>query len=138
MMHVCAAMLALISLLPAPAGAAEQKIRRPAATEVWARTELFFGTNTPWGPVSEEQFADFLNTEITPRFPEGLTLLTAYGQFQDSSGTLIRERSMLLILLYPAGSSDANERIQAIREEYKKRFRQESVLRVDSLAGVSF
>src|SRR4029453_5607079 len=70
--------------------------------EPFIRTELFFGSSKPDGTVvTEQQFARFLDLEITPRFPDGLTLLTGLGQFKGSSGAIERERSMLLILLYP-------------------------------------
>jgi hypothetical protein len=65
-------------------------------------------------------------------------VLTAYGQFRTSAGVLVRERSYVLILLYPPQMGDANRRIQAMREIYKGMFSQESVLRVDTLSLVSF
>jgi len=80
----------------------------------------------------------FLEEVITPRFPDGLTLLTGLGQFRNSSGVLIQERSMLLILLYPPSTRDSNQKIQEIRSAYTQTFQQESVLRVDSLGMVSF
>ncbi len=97
------------------------------------RTELFFGSNKPDGTVvSEADFQKFLNDEITPRFPDGLTLLTGLGQFKNSSGLIERERSMLLILLYPRDSArDASRKIDQIRAIYERRFDQESVLRAD-------
>jgi hypothetical protein len=64
--------------------------------------------------------------------------LTGSGQFKNASGVIIQERSKLLILLYPLTDADASNRIEAIREVYKQQFQQESVLRVDSRAGVSF
>jgi hypothetical protein len=114
--------------------------KRPtSAPEIWARTELYFGTNRANSePVSEAEFASFVDIHVTERFPDGLTLLTAYGQFRNSRGELIRERSLLLILLYPRDMQDANKRIQEIRDLYKTQFSQESVLRVDSFAMVSF
>jgi hypothetical protein len=114
--------------------------KRPtSAPEIWARTELYFGTNRANSePVSEAEFASFVDIHVTERFPDGLTLLTAYGQFRNSRGELIRERSLLLILLYPRDMQDANNRIQEIRDLYKTQFSQESVLRVDSFAMVSF
>jgi hypothetical protein len=106
---------------------------------MWARTELFFGTSKPDGTtVSDEKFKRFLDQVVTPRFPDGLTLLTGSGQFKNSSGVIIQERSKLLILLYPLDDADASDRIESIREIYKQMFQQESVLRVDSRAGVSF
>src|SRR5688500_2021376 len=75
------------------------------ATELFVRTELFFGTSRPDGTaVSEEQWRQFVDAEITPRFPEGLTILTGAGQFRQANGVIAREPSVLLILLYPLKS----------------------------------
>jgi hypothetical protein len=108
----------------------------------FVRTELFFGTARPDGSaVSEAEFKQFLDQEITPRFPDGLTLLTGLGQFRGSSGQIVQERSMLLILLYPRESArSGSQKIEEIRALYKTRFQQESVLRVDERlpACVSF
>jgi hypothetical protein len=107
--------------------------------DVWHRTELYFGSAKPDGRVvSETQFQQFVDQEVTPRFPDGLTLLTGYGQYRNSAGVIIKERSAELILLYPLAQRDASGKIEEIRERYKQAFRQESVLRVDSLAAISF
>jgi hypothetical protein len=114
---------------------------RPAAAsaEVWARTELYFGTNKPDSTeVTDTQFQNFIDNEVTPRFPDGLTLLTGNGQFRNSAGVLIREKSHILILFYPVQTKDANKKIQDIRGAYKSYFAQESVLRADSLTLISF
>ena len=112
---------------------------RPAAQELWVRTELYFGTNQPGGTeVSDIQFAGFMDSEITPRFPDGLTLLAGYGQFLNSKGTLEKERSKVLILFYPAQTRDAFQHIQEIRKAYKDKYEQESVLRADSYVWISF
>lgn len=106
---------------------------------LWNRTELYFGSSKPDGTVvTEAQFKQFLDQEVTPRFPDGLTVLTGYGQFRNSANVIIQERSTELILLYPLQMPEANRKIQEIRESYKRAFQQESVLRVDSLATVSF
>jgi hypothetical protein len=101
--------------------------------ERFVRTELFFGSLKPnQTHVTDAEFRDFLKHVITPLFPEGLTLLTGQGQFRDASGEIIRERSRVLILLYPvAVRQESSEKIEKIREEYKWRFEQESVLRTD-------
>ena len=100
--------------------------------EKFARTELFFGTAKPVGVVSEGEFADFLEDEITPRFPEGLTVVSALGQFLSSSGALIQENSKVVILLYPANLRKVNnQKIEEIRNLYKATFQQEAVLRAD-------
>jgi hypothetical protein len=61
-----------------------------------------------------------------------LTVLTGRGQFLNSKGDVERERSVVLILLYPLNArNEKHVKIEEIREEYKKRFLQQSVLRVD-------
>jgi Protein of unknown function (DUF3574) len=107
--------------------------------DVWTRTELFFGSAQPDGStVSEQEFRQFLDQEVTPRFPDGLTLLVGQGQFRHASGVVVQEKSMLLVLLYRSNEPDRAGGIEAIREAYKRRFRQESVLRLDTTAHVSF
>jgi hypothetical protein len=126
-------------MAPAAWGAGALPRRPTEAAEVWARTELYFGTSRDGGqPVSDAEFSGFVDQYVTERFPDGLTLLTAYGQFRNSQGELIREKSFLLILLYPPQMQNANKRIQEIRDLYKTAFSQESVLRVDSFAVISF
>lgn len=103
------------------------------------RTELYFGSETPDGSeVTEEEFEQFVDNEVTPSFPDGLTLLRGEGQFRDSSGEIVEEHSYVLILLYPPNDREANDEVEEIREDYKRDFEQESVLRVDDLEQVSF
>jgi hypothetical protein len=55
----------------------------PEGSAPFLRTELYFGSSKPDGSViTLEQFQHFLDQEITPRFPDGLTLLTGLGQSQ--------------------------------------------------------
>jgi hypothetical protein len=125
--------------LPLPAQAAELKHQRPKSLEIWRRTELYFGSERQHQPpVTGDEFTAFLNAVVTPRFPDGLTVLTGYGQFKNSLGVTTREQSMVLILLYPPSDKEATKRIEEIREQYKLDFQQESVLRVDTYAAVSF
>ncbi len=103
------------------------------------RRELLFGSepkNT--FPISDEEWAAFLAAEVTPRFPDGLTVLTGYGQWRDAKGTLVKETSRLLLIWY-APQADGDTSIEAIRTAYKTRFGQDSVLRADGApACVSF
>jgi ribosomal protein L31E len=144
---ICASAIAVSAQTPAPeldyVSKQDQEqaiINRPQlAAEIWQRTELYFGSAKPDGSVvTEEQYQQFVDAEVTPRFPDGLTVLTGYGQFRSSAGPTIKERSMVLILLYSLRQRDANRKIEEIRAAYKRQFQQESVLRVDSLAAVSF
>jgi hypothetical protein len=91
--------------------------------------------------VLEEEFRAFIDDEVTPRFPDGLTLLKGDGQFRGSDGVIVKEQSFVLVLLYPSDSyAESSRRIERIRRLYVKRFQQESVLRVDDpfMVWVSF
>lgn len=106
--------------------------------DAFARIELFFGLSRPGGVITEEEFKAFVDAHVTPRFPDGLTLLTGSGQFRNSSGTIIAEGSKLLLLLVPIRDARADEKIEAIRRDYRWQFQQESVLRADAASCVSF
>jgi hypothetical protein len=98
----------------------------------FARTELYFGTAKPDGVVTETEFLAFLDAQVTPRFPDGLTLLKGDGQFRGESGEIIKEESFVLILLYDLESfRESSRKINTIRRLYREQFDQESVLRVD-------
>jgi len=107
-------------------------------TSPFIRTELYFGRNKPDGTeVSRKEFDGFLSGFVTERFPDGLTVLNGRGQFLNSRGQVERERSVVLILLYPTSArSEKHIKIEEIRAEYKSRFQQQSVLRVDDTLPV--
>jgi Protein of unknown function (DUF3574) len=109
----------------------------PAAKPV-ARTELFFGLRKPNGTeVNNAEFQRFLDREVTPRFPDGFTLLSGNGQFKNARGAILKERSHLLILLYPI-AANSNQQIEQIRKAYITAFQQQSVLRTDNLSCAAF
>lgn len=102
------------------------------------RTELFFGLDRFEGPpVTQEEWQDFVDTAVTPRFKDGLTQFDVDGQYLATAGELIHEDSRLIMLLHDGGQA-ASDAIDAIREEYNARFNQESVLRIDEPVCVDF
>jgi Protein of unknown function (DUF3574) len=117
-----------------------QVCRALSSGTLFARTELFFGLSKAKGTdVTNSEFQGFVDREITPRFPDGLTLLGGQGQFKNSSQVIVKEPSRLLILLYPMEKgNNSNRKIEEIRAVYKKTFQQESVLRTDNLSCVLF
>ncbi|NJL54449.1 DUF3574 domain-containing protein [bacterium] len=94
------------------------------------QTDLYFGRNIAGGgEVSEAEFQQFLDQEITPRFPDGLTVYDADGQFLDSTNTLIQEPSKVVSLIFE--DTEENEAaVDQIIQAYKQQFQQESVLQV--------
>jgi hypothetical protein len=102
------------------------------------RTELLFGLSRHAGPdISEPEFKRFVDEQIVPRFPEGLTIVTGNGRFKDAHGNIVQETSKLLVVLYEFGPQ-RSEQIEEIRTAYRARFQQQSVLRIDEMQCVSF
>ena len=102
------------------------------------RLELLFGMGKPDGStISDADWAAFLDAEVTPRFPDGLTVLSGYGQWRGDSDKLTREASRVLLVWYKP-APDTEHKIEAIRTAYRERFSQDSVMRVDSGSCVSF
>jgi hypothetical protein len=93
--------------------------------------------------MSEAQWRTFLDKEVTPRFPAGLSVIDVYGQWlskrqQNTSGAHPKRiRSKLLVIEYPA-TNENSERIEAIRAAWKQLTGDQSVLRVTQPADVSF
>ena len=77
--------------------------------------------------VSEAAWRRFLDREVTPRFPDGLTVVSALGQWRDrSTGRVVREPSKLIMIVLP-GNADDQARLDAIVAAYKRQFHQQSV-----------
>lgn len=107
-----------------------------APAQEMGRVEFLFGAALGDGtPITARQWQDFLDQEVTPRFPAGLTAYEAYGQWQRADGKVEKSPSRVLVIWY---GGDQSSRIDAIREAYKKRFAQTSVMRVDGVDCVSF
>jgi Protein of unknown function (DUF3574) len=94
---------------------------------VRTRTTLYFGLSKPGGTVTEAEWHAFLQAEVTPRFPEGLTVWQADGQWRESNGKIGRERAKVLLLIHDQ-SPELSPAIGAIVRAYKRSFAQQSVL----------
>jgi|TARA_B100000614_G_scaffold254189_3_gene269201 hypothetical protein len=98
-------------------------------------TNLYFGLALEaGGEVSELEWSAFLMEEVTPRFPDGFTVVDAYGQWRDPSladAPVIREKTKLLIVVHP-GTAETDEAITEIKSLYKSRFDQKSVFHTDA------
>ena len=101
--------------------------------------DLMFGRNIGGQlGVSEELWSDFVAKEITPRFPDGLTVDDAVGQWRDlATNEIVKEPSKDVQLIVPA-SAEVKEKIDAIVAAYKQRFQQQAVGVVMRPACVSF
>ena len=128
----------LAVVLSVLAGCKTAPAPRCAGNEQRSINELiYFGTATPDGAVTEQQWSDFLRDVVTPRFPQGLTTWPAAGQWRSADGGLTRENSHVLNLVH-GGDAAAEQAVRELVETYKQRFRQEAVLRVKSHACTRF
>ena len=91
------------------------------------RTTLYFGLSRPKGSVSELEWQIFLRDEVTKRFPDGLTVWQAEGQWLTPAGSIDREQSKVVLLVH-ADTAAARQSVQAVIQAYRKAFEQQSVL----------
>jgi Protein of unknown function (DUF3574) len=101
--------------------------------------DLMFGRNIGGElGVTEQQWADFVAGEITPRFPQGLSIDDALGQWRDpDKNTIVKEPSKDVTIVVPQGE-EVEGKIEDIVAAYKQRFQQQSVGVVMRPACVSF
>jgi len=125
---------ACVPVAVAPAGG-------PVAASARADTvadRLFFGRSIPGGGmVSDEEWAAFLRDVVTPKFPDGLSVWRADGQWLDSRGTLEHEQTMVVEVIHPS-STAVDAALREIADEYKRRFRQDAVLRITTPVRMRF
>src|SRR4051794_4562490 len=100
--------------------------------------ELYLGrTIGTGGVVGEGAFRRFLDEEVTPRLPNGFTVLDGRGQWREREGApIVRERTKVLVVAL----ADERERalLDEIEQAYKRRFAQKSVLTIARPACVRF
>jgi hypothetical protein len=101
--------------------------------------ELMFGRNIGGKlGVTDARWRSFLAREVTPRFPDGLTVFDTTGQWRDAkTKAVVREPSKIVRLILPA-DAQAKEKIDAVVSAYRRQFRQDSVGVLTRPACVSF
>jgi hypothetical protein len=119
-----AALLALGACTPAAVQTAKPASACAAPLKPAVEIDLYFGE------VSPTEWRAFLDEEVTPRFPDGLSVIDIYGQYRNRQGAIGRERSKLLVIVVFDAPAHAS-RVEAIVDSYRQRYKQESVLRVE-------
>ncbi|HZB38332.1 MAG TPA: DUF3574 domain-containing protein, partial [Beijerinckiaceae bacterium] len=90
------------------------------------------------GEVGEAAWRRFLDREVTPRFPDGFTVIDASGQWRSPGAVkLVKERSKVLVVAMP-DDPDRRARLDEIAAAYKRAFNQDSVVSIIALGCVSF
>jgi Protein of unknown function (DUF3574) len=109
----------------------------PGGRQAMIAEYLYFGTAKPDGQVSPDDWRRFVDEVVTPKFPQGLSVWQASGQWKSEAGPIVREPSYVLNVVHERNETHDGA-IIGIMKSYKARFRQEAVLRVQSSACVSF
>jgi hypothetical protein len=91
------------------------------------RTTLYYALARPKGSVTELEWQICLRDEVTRRFPDGLTVWEAEGQWRTPAGSIDHEQSKVLLLVHP-DTAAARQSVLAVIEAYRKTFEQQSVL----------
>ena len=129
----------LITLSSCAAKVSPNRNEAISADSLWTREELYFGMDIQsGGVVSEQDWNEFVSTDITPRFPDGITILNGTGQYKYANGTIAIEPTKIVIIYFKEHAEEHDKAIDAIIESYKQRFHQESVLRSVSKSLVKF
>jgi len=130
-------LLAALLLISLASFARAQQFQCPGEQKQVA--ELMFGRKIGDRiAVTEAKWSRFVDREITPHFPDGLSVVDAHGQWRDATrNRIVREPSKLVTIVLQ-GKGGENEKLQQIIEAYKRQFSEKSVGLVVRPACVAF
>lgn len=119
---------------------------RPAAASGWVRSELYFGVGEENGAgdrpqtetIGESQWRAFLDKEVTPRFPDGLTVFDGYGQWLFRGAAQPNRLATKVLVILHEDSPQRRADIEAIRLAWKQATGHQSVLWSRQPVEVSF
>jgi hypothetical protein len=103
------------------------------------RTDIFFGMSIPGGgEVSLDDWKQFNDSVVAPRFPAGYTEFTVAGRWLDSdTRQTISENTR--VLTFVGNKSRERERLlDTIIQHYIRSYKQQAILRVDAKSTVKF
>lgn len=109
----------------------------PQGMSAWATFNLYFGRGHQDNPesVSEEDWKEFLEEVVTPRFPDGLTVIDAYGQYFDSNAQRVfSENTKVLNVLVPRETlASSMSVLSEIQHAYIERFPEQEAVFLTSI-----
>ena len=131
------ALAAACSSAPRPHGGGVEPCAAPH--EAFVRHELYIGMSIPGGGVVTDSAWNVFAAEVlTRRFPTGMTIVDASGEWLGDDGTRHRERTRVVSHLAPLTDAAADDAVEAVIAEAKRRFEQQSVLWQRSVVCAAF
>jgi len=98
----------------------------PAGQAQMRTAQLFLGGKAPTRP-NEADLRRFIDQEVTPRFPDGVTVVPGGGRWKGAQNQMIRDAAKVVLIVLPA-RGDAQANVEAVRAAYRQRFNQDSVV----------
>lgn len=113
-------MLGLAGCMTAPRSAC------PAGQAQLRTAQLFLSARPP-AKITDSDIRKFVDAEVTPRFPRGVTVVDGGGQWRGDENRLIREAAKVVLIVLPEKGDPAGK-VQAVRAAYRSRFKQDAVV----------
>ncbi len=93
-------------------------------------TKLFFGRSIgDSGFVSDSAWSTFQSLTLASELQLGFTVYNAWGYWAPTQGTLHSEPTIVVEVIHTK-SDDFEKHLQTVINEYKQRFKQDSVMRI--------
>ena len=103
---------------------------------------LFFGTAIRQGEhvrhVDGNEWRGFVESAIVPRLPDGFTVLEGQGFYRSATDGATARENTYIVMVAHRNDAEVNARLATIVADYKSRFHQESVLRLDQCGAYRF
>lgn len=117
---------AAILMLGLAGCASSPKSACPAGQSPLRTAQLFLGAKPP-AKVSNSDIRRFVDAEVTPRFPDGVTVVDGGGQWRGDGNRLIREAAKVVLIVLPE-TGDPVGKVEEVRAAYRAKFGQDSVV----------
>lgn len=126
---------AVILMLGLAGCASAPKAGCPAGQSQMRTAQFFLGAKPP-AKLNDRDLRRFVDREVTPRFPDGVTVLEGGGQWKGSDNRLMREAAKMVLIVMP-DSGDGHARVEAVRTAYRVQFKHDPVVVVPPPACVA-
>lgn len=118
--------LILTAMLGLAGCASQPKLACPAGQSELRTAQIFLGAKTP-ARISDNDLRRFVDAEVTPRFPDGVTVVDGGGQWKGDDNRMIREAAKVVLIVLPH-KGDPQAKVEAVRTAYRTKFNQDSVV----------
>jgi hypothetical protein len=98
----------------------------PAGQAQMRTAQLFLEAKAP-ARLNDADLRRFVDQEVTPRFPNGVTVVAGGGKWKGVENRQIRDAAKVVLIVLPS-KGDPQASVEAVRAAYRIRFKQDSVV----------